>query len=70
MRLVVVGIFTCALALVLLVMLAATALHRARGYPDSTYRASALAEYLWTLMPWIIMAAAALPAVRLIATAH
>jgi heme/copper-type cytochrome/quinol oxidase subunit 2 len=68
MRLIVAGICICAVALVLLVTLTATALHRARGYADPTYRASAVAEYLWILIPWMIMAAAALPAVRLMAS--
>jgi heme/copper-type cytochrome/quinol oxidase subunit 2 len=70
MRLIVAGIWCSALALVLLITLAATALHRARGQADSTCRVSAVAEYLWTIVPWIIMGAAALPALRLMATAH
>jgi hypothetical protein len=70
MRLIIPVICACTFALVLLVTLAATALHRARGDLGSTYRASAVAEYLWTLIPWIIMTAAALPAIRQIAIAH
>jgi heme/copper-type cytochrome/quinol oxidase subunit 2 len=51
-------------ALVFLIMLVATAMHRAAGGSENTYRASALAEYLWTVVPWLMMGACVAPAVR------
>jgi heme/copper-type cytochrome/quinol oxidase subunit 2 len=54
-------------ALVLMTTVWATARHRAHRYHDTTYRASALAEYSWLIVPWIILIAAAVPAVRGIA---
>jgi heme/copper-type cytochrome/quinol oxidase subunit 2 len=54
-------------AFVFLSMLVAIALHRsARGAEDS-YQSSAVAEYAWAVVPWLMMAACALPAVRRIA---
>jgi hypothetical protein len=51
-------------ALVFLTMLVATALHRTARGAESTYRCAALAEYVWAVVPWLMMAACVLPAVR------
>ena len=69
MRLVVLEVLAVVAALVFLTMLAATAMHRSSFGPEDTYRRSALVEYLWTLVPWLMMAACVLPAVRRIVAA-
>jgi len=58
------GIF----ALLFLATLVATAVHRARQR-GGAYPASALAEYFWAVVPWVIVAGSAVPAVRLIVAA-
>ena len=45
--------------------LIATASWRAKCN-DTSFRSTALAEYLWALIPWVMIAACVLPAVRLI----
>jgi heme/copper-type cytochrome/quinol oxidase subunit 2 len=70
MRLIIGAICTCALISVLLVTVVATARHRYSANPDGYRRTSAIVECLWALIPWIIMAGAAFPAVHLIATGH
>jgi heme/copper-type cytochrome/quinol oxidase subunit 2 len=57
-------------ALVFLVMLAAIARHRAQRRSEGANNATAMSEYLWAVVPWVILTACALPAVRLIATLH
>ncbi len=49
--------------LVFLAMLGAIARHRLRNGP-LTKRSPALAEYLWAIIPWLMIIAGALPAVR------
>ena len=51
-------------ALVFLTMLVATALHRSKRGSEGTYQCAALAEYLWAVVPWLMMAACVLPAAR------
>ena len=51
-------------ALVFLTMLVATALHRSARGSEGTYQCAALAEYLWAVVPWLMMAACVLPAAR------
>jgi heme/copper-type cytochrome/quinol oxidase subunit 2 len=65
-RLIVLEVCAGIVALLFIVMLVATASHRARLRAGGEYPASALAEYGWAVVPWIMVAAAALPAVRLI----
>ena len=69
MRLIVLEVCAGIVALLFVVMLVATASHRARLRAGGEYPASALAEYLWAVIPWLIVAAAAFPAARLIVTA-
>ena len=69
MRLIVLEVCAGIVALLFLASMAATASHRARLRAGGAYPASALAEYLWTVVPWVILVAAALPAVRLIVAA-
>jgi heme/copper-type cytochrome/quinol oxidase subunit 2 len=52
--------------LVFLTMLRAIARHRARLFPDRAYGPTAVAEYVWAAIPWLMIVACALPAVRLI----
>ena len=64
MRLIVLEVCAGLGALVFLAMLVATALHRSARGSGGTYQCAALAEYLWVVVPWLMMAACALPAVR------
>jgi heme/copper-type cytochrome/quinol oxidase subunit 2 len=64
MRLIVLQGLAVIATLVFVTMLVATALHRSAGGSENTYRISALAEYLWTVVPWLMMGACVLPAVR------
>jgi heme/copper-type cytochrome/quinol oxidase subunit 2 len=57
-------------ALLFIVMLAEIARHRAQRRSEGTNNATAMSEYLWAVVPWVILTACALPAVRLIATLH
>jgi heme/copper-type cytochrome/quinol oxidase subunit 2 len=50
--------------LVFLSMLVAIALHRAARGPEDSYQSSAVAEYVWAVVPWLMMAVCVLPAVR------
>ena len=54
-------------ALVFLSMLVATALHRSACGREGSHQSSAVAEYVWAVVPWLMMAACVLPAVRRIA---
>jgi heme/copper-type cytochrome/quinol oxidase subunit 2 len=51
-------------ALVFVTMSVATAMHRPSRGSEVLRQGSALAEYLWTVVPWLIMAACVLPSVR------
>jgi len=68
-RLIVLEVCAGILALLVLATLAATASHCARHRAGGAYPASALAGYLRSMAPWVIYAAGALPAVRLILAA-
>jgi heme/copper-type cytochrome/quinol oxidase subunit 2 len=57
-------------ALLFLVMLAAIARHRAQGRSEGANNTSAMSDYLWAVVPWVMLTVCALPAVRLIATLH
>ena len=54
-------------ALVFLSMLGAIARHRARACLNRDYAATAVSEYVWATVPWLMIIACALPAIRLIA---
>lgn len=51
-------------ALVFVTMLIATALHRYKRGAEGTLQCAALVEYLWLVVPWLMMAACVFPAVR------
>ena len=57
-------------ALVLVVMLIATARHRAQSRHQGMRHTSALAEYTWAAIPWLMVAVCALPAVQRIVSGH
>jgi heme/copper-type cytochrome/quinol oxidase subunit 2 len=57
-------------ALLFLVMLAGIARHRAQRRSEGANNATAMSEYLWAVVPWVILTACALPAVRLIVKGH
>ena len=57
-------------ALLFLVTLAAIARHRAQRRFEGANIPTAMSEYLWAVVPWVMLTACALPAVRLIATLH
>jgi heme/copper-type cytochrome/quinol oxidase subunit 2 len=69
MRLIVLAIGSVLVGLVFLTTVFATARHRAQHRSDGAYQASAMAEYSWLVVPWLILIAAALPAVRGIVSA-
>jgi heme/copper-type cytochrome/quinol oxidase subunit 2 len=56
--------------LLFLVMLAEIARHRAQRRSEGANNVAATSEYLWAVVPWMILTACALPAVRLIVTGH
>jgi heme/copper-type cytochrome/quinol oxidase subunit 2 len=53
-------------ALVFLVMLAGIARHRAQRRCEGATDVAAMSEYLWAVVPWVMVTVCALPAVRLI----
>jgi heme/copper-type cytochrome/quinol oxidase subunit 2 len=57
-------------ALLFLVMLAEIARHRAQRRSDGVNDVAALSEYLWAVVPWVMLTVCALPAARLIVTGH
>jgi heme/copper-type cytochrome/quinol oxidase subunit 2 len=57
-------------ALLFFVMLAQIARHRARRRSEGANNVAAMSEYLWAMIPWVILTACALPAVRLIVARH
>jgi heme/copper-type cytochrome/quinol oxidase subunit 2 len=64
MRLMVLETLAAVAGLAFLVMLRAIALHRAAPSADASLQGSALSEYLWILVPWLMMAVCVLPSVR------
>jgi len=68
-RLIVLEVCASTFAVLFLATLAATAVHRARYGAGGAYSASALVEYLWTVVPWAVVAGCAFPAARLIVAA-
>jgi heme/copper-type cytochrome/quinol oxidase subunit 2 len=67
MRTIALEILAFIAASVFMVMMVAVARHRLTRSPQATCQSSALAEYLFALVPWLIMAASALPSLRRIA---
>jgi heme/copper-type cytochrome/quinol oxidase subunit 2 len=57
-------------ALLFVVMLAEIARHRAKRRSEGASNVAAMSEYLWAVVPWVMLAAGAFPAVRLIVTGH
>ena len=68
MRLILLQVCAVITALLFLVMLTEIARHRAQHRCEGTGNAPAMSEYLWAVIPWVILTACALPAVRLIAS--
>jgi heme/copper-type cytochrome/quinol oxidase subunit 2 len=66
MRLIVLTICGSVAVLVFLAMLAAIARYRKQSLSGTsqTNRFAALAEYLWAMIPWLMMVSCAIPAVR------
>jgi heme/copper-type cytochrome/quinol oxidase subunit 2 len=57
-------------ALLFLVMLAEIARHRAQRRSGGLNNIPAISEYLWAVVPWVMLTVCALPAARLIVTGH
>jgi heme/copper-type cytochrome/quinol oxidase subunit 2 len=57
-------------ALLFLVMLAEIARHRAQRRSEGANNVAPMSEYLWAMVPWVMLTACALPAVLLIVTGH
>lgn len=70
MRLILLDFCVGTTGLLFVVMLVEIARHRAQRRSEGADNATALTEYLWAAVPWVILTACALPAVRLIATLH
>jgi hypothetical protein len=66
MRTIALEVFAIIAAAVFVIMMIAVMRHRSSD-PAQTARGSALAEYLFALVPWLIMAASALRSLRRIA---
>jgi heme/copper-type cytochrome/quinol oxidase subunit 2 len=64
MRFIALDILATIAALVFVTMLVATALQRPRLGAEGPGHSSILAEYLWAVVPWLIMAACVFPSVR------
>jgi heme/copper-type cytochrome/quinol oxidase subunit 2 len=70
MRLILLEVCAGITALLFLVMLGEIARHRARRRSEGANSVGAMSEYLWAVVPWVILTACALPAVRLIVKGH
>ena len=70
MRLIALTICGSIALLVFLMMLVTIARHRARHHSRER-RSAALAEYLWAIIPWLMIFSCAIPAARqIVASAH
>jgi heme/copper-type cytochrome/quinol oxidase subunit 2 len=69
MRLIALEVCAGVAALLFITALVAIAAHRVHR-SDGPGRGTALAEFVWAVVPWIMVVAAALPAVRLIVAKH
>ena len=70
MRLILLQVCAGITALLFLVMLAGIARHRAQRRSEGANNVAAMSEYLWAVVPWMMLAACAFPAARLIVTGH
>jgi heme/copper-type cytochrome/quinol oxidase subunit 2 len=64
MRLIVLEVLAIIATLVFLSMLVATARHQTAGGSEGSHSRSALAECMWAIVPWLMIAACVLPSVR------
>jgi heme/copper-type cytochrome/quinol oxidase subunit 2 len=64
MRLIALQVLAVVAALVFLTMMVVTGLHRSARGSEDPYQNSPLAEYLWAVVPWLIVAACVFPTVR------
>jgi hypothetical protein len=64
MRTIVLESFTLVAVSVFVVMMVAMVRCRVARGPENPYISSAVAEFLFALVPWLILVAAALPSVR------
>jgi heme/copper-type cytochrome/quinol oxidase subunit 2 len=64
MRVIALEVLATIAALTFLGALVAIAVHRSAHGPQDPWRSSALAEYLWAMVPWLIVAACVFPSVR------
>jgi heme/copper-type cytochrome/quinol oxidase subunit 2 len=67
MRTIALKVLAIIAASVFVIMMIAVARHRATRSPQTPWPKSALAEYLFELVPWLIMIGSALPSLRRIA---
>ena len=70
MRLILLEVCAGITALLFLVMLAEIARYRAQRRSEGLNNVPAMSEYLWSVVPWVMLTVSALPAVRLIVTGH
>lgn len=65
MRLIILEVCVSIFVLLFLTTLTATVWHRVRHGAGGAHPGSAMAEYLWAVVPWLMVAGGAFPAVRL-----
>ena len=63
MRLIALEVCASIIALLFLTSLAAIAAHRTKRGSQSVFQAASPTEYLWAVVPWVMVAVCALPAV-------
>jgi heme/copper-type cytochrome/quinol oxidase subunit 2 len=64
MRLIALDVLAVVAALVFLTTMVVTVMHRSTRAAEDSYQSSPLAEYLWAVVPWLIVAACVFPAAR------
>jgi len=64
MRMIVLEICIVTASLLFLVTMAAVARHRARSGAERGRKLAGLFEYVWSAVPWLMVFASALPAVK------
>jgi len=52
-------------ALLFLASMGAVARHRAQRRPEGAQHSAALPEYVWAVVPWVLLAGAAFPSVSM-----
>ena len=65
MRVIALELCVAVAAVLFIAMMAAAAWHRMRQPSGSEKRATALSEFIWAAVPWIMVVGGALPAIQM-----